>query len=178
MKIHIFGASGSGVTTLGKTLSEKLNIEYFDSDDFFWLRTKVPFTKRQAPEIRNTTLSQKLTTTNSWILGGSVIHWGENIFPEFDLVIFLYLPQDIRLERLKKREIERYGDEITLNPERQEMFEKFIKWARDYDEDTGIANRTLNAHRDWLSKISCPVIEINGDYEIDKKIKIILDKIQ
>ncbi|WP_414847104.1 shikimate kinase [Chryseobacterium sp. IT-36CA2] len=35
MRIHIFGASGSGVTTLGKALSEKLNIEYLDSDDFF-----------------------------------------------------------------------------------------------------------------------------------------------
>ncbi|WP_228410094.1 shikimate kinase [Chryseobacterium viscerum] len=35
MKIHIFGASGSGVTTLGKALSEELNLEYFDSDDFF-----------------------------------------------------------------------------------------------------------------------------------------------
>ncbi|MEY8760994.1 AAA family ATPase [Chryseobacterium tongliaoense] len=178
MKIHIFGASGSGVTTLGKALSEKLNMEYFDSDDFFWLKTKVPFTERQAPETRNATLFQKLNATTNWILGGSIIHWDENIFPEFDLVIFLYLPQDIRLERLKKREIERYGDEITLNPERKEKFEKFINWARDYDEDTGIAKRTFNAHRDWLSKISCPVVEINGDYEIDKKIKIILDKIQ
>jgi shikimate kinase len=34
MRIHIFGV-GSGVTTLGKALSQELSIEYFDSDDFF-----------------------------------------------------------------------------------------------------------------------------------------------
>lgn len=35
MKIHIFGASGSGVTTLGNALANQLNIPYFDSDHYF-----------------------------------------------------------------------------------------------------------------------------------------------
>ncbi|MEE6125935.1 AAA family ATPase [Chryseobacterium arthrosphaerae] len=178
MRIHIFGASGSGVTTLGKALSEQLNIEYFDSDDFFWLKTEVPFTEKQNPEIRNTTVSDILHTTDSWIFGGSIIHWGENIFPPFDLVIFLYLPPEIRMERLRKREFERYGEEITVNPERAVKSEEFLEWAKDYDHDTGIANRTLNAHREWLTGIDVPLLEISGDYPVSDKIKIILDRIK
>lgn len=178
MRIHIFGASGSGVTTLGKALSEQLNIEYFDSDDFFWLKTEVPFTEKQNPEIRNTTVSDILHTTDSWIFGGSIIHWGENIFPPFDLVIFLYLPPEIRMKRLRKREFERYGEEITVNPERAVKSEEFLEWAKDYDHDTGIANRTLNAHREWLTGIDVPLLEISGDYPVSDKIKIILDRIK
>ncbi|AYZ11027.1 adenylate kinase [Chryseobacterium arthrosphaerae] len=178
MRIHIFGASGSGVTTLGKALSEQLNIEYFDSDDFFWLKTEVPFTEKQNPEIRNTTVSDILHTTDSWIFGGSIIHWGENIFPPFDLVIFLYLPPEIRMERLRKREFERYGEEITVNPERAVKSEEFLEWAKDYDHDTGIANRTLNAHREWLTGIDVPLLEISGDYPVSDKIKVILDRIK
>jgi adenylate kinase family enzyme len=36
MKIHIFGASGSGVSTLGKSLALQLKIPFYDADDFYW----------------------------------------------------------------------------------------------------------------------------------------------
>jgi len=178
MRIHIFGASGSGVTTLGKALSEKIGIEYIDSDDFFWLTTHIPFTEKQNPEIRNYTLSEKLHTTRNWIFGGSIIHWGDDVFPPFDLIVFLYLPPEIRMERLRKREYERYGEEIITNPERAQKFHEFMDWAKDYDHNTGIANRTLKAHLEWLSGINTPLIELSGDYELYQKMDIILDKIK
>ncbi|MGH1515891.1 AAA family ATPase [Chryseobacterium sp. JK1] len=178
MRIHIFGASGSGVTTLGKALSQKLAIEYFDSDDFFWLKTPIPFIERQKPEIRNTIVSQKLHATDHWIFGGSMINWGENIFPAFDLIIFLYLPPEIRLERLKKREYERYGDEIIHHPEKAKKFQEFINWAADYDHNTGIASRTLKAHLEWLSAINTPLLEISGDHDVPQKMDIIMRTLQ
>ncbi|NML64046.1 hypothetical protein HHL22_02400 [Hymenobacter sp. RP-2-7] len=46
MKLHVFGASGAGVTTLGHALSAALGLPYFDSDDYFWLPTKPEFTHR------------------------------------------------------------------------------------------------------------------------------------
>lgn len=177
MRLHIFGASGSGVTTLGKALSEKLNIEYFDSDDFFWLKTENPFTEKQNPEIRNTMVSDKLHTTENWIFGGSIIHWGENVFPVFDLIVFLYFPPELRMERLRKREYERYGDEIFTQPEKAQKYQEFMEWAKDYDYNTGIATRTLKAHLEWLSEMNTPLIEISGDYELQQKIDMVLDAI-
>ena len=38
--IHIFGASGSGTTTLGKKISEELGYSFMDTDDYFSYRTK------------------------------------------------------------------------------------------------------------------------------------------
>lgn len=178
MKLHIFGASASGVTTLGEALAEKLNLDYFDSDAYFWEETEPPFTIKRNPEERNTRISKALNDSKNFILGGSVIHWGENVFPVFDLIVFLHLPNEIRMQRLKNRELERYGDLIYTDPLRKEKYEEFVKWAHDYDFDTGIANRTLNAHKSWLEKTDSPVLELIGDIPVSEKIITIISKLK
>ncbi|ASR09775.1 hypothetical protein CHY08_18390 [Rhizobium leguminosarum bv. viciae] len=42
--IHVMGASGSGTTSLGRALAERLDIAHLDTDDFFWMPTDPPFT--------------------------------------------------------------------------------------------------------------------------------------
>ena len=37
--IHIFGASGSGTTTLAEKTSRELGYFHLDTDDYFWLPT-------------------------------------------------------------------------------------------------------------------------------------------
>lgn len=177
MKLHVFGAAGSGVTTLGEALSKKLGIPYFDSDDYFWLKTHPPFTQRRAPIERNELLLKDLQQSKGWILGGSIINWGEDLFLNFDLVVFLYLPKEIRMERVRKREWERYGEVIFENPERQEQYQKFIAWAADYDEASGIAGRTLKAHQLWLEKITFPILEIIGDLSVEERERRVMDKL-
>ena len=50
-RIHVFGASGTGTTTLGRGLAEALHIGQFDTDAYFWLQTDPPFTDiRPEPE--------------------------------------------------------------------------------------------------------------------------------
>lgn len=178
MKLHIFGASGSGVTTLGKYLADKLGLKYFDSDNYFWLKTNTPFTNKRDSNDRNKLIAKDISEVKNWVLGGSVIHWGDNLFPDFDMIIFLYLPNKIRIERLKKRELERYGDIIYTNEERAKQFNSFIDWATDYDNDTGLANRTLSAHLTWLKQAKSPVLKIIGPKTMDEKIKLILDKLK
>ena len=51
-RIHIFGASGSGTTTIGKAISEKLGYQHFDTDNFYWLPTYEPFTEARPIEER------------------------------------------------------------------------------------------------------------------------------
>lgn len=178
MKIHIFGASGSGVTTTGKILSEKLSLTYFDSDSYFWETTETPFTVKRNPDERNASIKTDLNNAKNWILGGSTFGWGENVFPDFDLVVFLWIPPTIRIERLKKRELERYGNIIYTDPARIKQFEDFIEWATDYDNHTGIAGRNFNAHEKWLKTIPFPILKISGDFTIEERIALILEKIK
>lgn len=172
MRIHIVGASCAGSTTLGESLSALKGIPYFDTDDYFWIRTEVPFTEKRAPLVRNKMLRSDLEPMESYIVGGSLVSWGAEWKSRFDLVIFLYVPIEIRLARLKKREIERYGTAIHDDPERNLLFREFISWASKYD-DRDFTGRNIKLHEDWIESVKCPVLQIRGDTTVAERIKII-----
>ncbi len=177
MRLHIFGASCSGVTTLGRELSRQLKVPYFDSDDYFWKKSDPPFILRRNPAERNALINEALKASH-WIFGGSSMNWN-NVFPDFDLIIFLWIPGDIRIQRLKQRELDRYGDVIYTQPERNKLFKAFIAWAEDYDNNTGISNRTLDAHEKWLiTKRETPILELRGDLSVDERVVLIQEKMK
>lgn len=176
MKIHLFGASGAGSTTQGKDLAAKLHIPYFDSDDYFWAPSAIPFTERRPKEERNAMLKAVLEPHDSWIVGGSLVSWGDYWKTAFDLAVFLYVPHPIRMERLKAREMGRYGEIIRTDPERQRMHDEFMEWAASYD--TGNVRRSLAVHLAWMNELSCPVLTIKGDYTIEERRETIMERIR
>jgi hypothetical protein len=79
------------------------------------------------------------------------------------------------LQRLKKREFERYGDVIYQEPDRIQAYQKYLEWATAYDTNS-ISGRTLQAHEEWLRKLTCPVLEIRGDTTVQQRIDLVLNK--
>lgn len=170
-KIHIMGASGSGTSTLASSLSKVLPHTYLDTDDYYWTTR---FTQqREVPE-RKRMLENDLLLNEKWILSGAVCGWGDNFKAYFDLVIFLWIPQDIRLERLKQREFQRYGNEILPGGSKYEQSNKFLEWASLYDS-AGLEVRSKTLHEHWMSDLSCPVLKIEGDYSVNERVDIVLD---
>lgn len=177
MHIHILGASGSGVTTLGTALAIQLGFPYFDSDDYFWQPSNPPFIHRRPAEERNSLLVSHLQQQDNWVLGGSMFSWSEDIFLDFDLVVFLWLPPKIRLQRLREREYARYGNTIFTDPFRKQQYEILMARAEDYDIAAGVAKRTLIAHEAWLKKLSDPVLELRGDMSVQQRVDAVLKSI-
>ena len=67
-RINIMGAAGSGVSTLGRALAQRIGGEHFDTDDFCWLPTDPPFRKqREVPE-RLKLLDAALRDSDRWVL--------------------------------------------------------------------------------------------------------------
>jgi adenylate kinase family enzyme len=177
MKIHIMGASCAGSTTLGMALAQHFNCTLFDSDKYFWEPSEPPFTIKRDPELRNTTIANDVAKHQDWILSGSVINWGNVWLNMFDLVVFLYIPHNIRIQRLKNREIERYGDSLFTNLKQNSIYNAFVQWASGYDDNT-TNGRNLQAHENWLSKLSCPVLEIKGDTSVDERAQMVINKVK
>lgn len=50
-RIHLTGASGAGVTTLGAALATRLGGVHLDTDDFYWLTT-TPYREKRAADER------------------------------------------------------------------------------------------------------------------------------
>ena len=159
--IHIFGASGAGTTTIAKNVSEQINYLHFDSDNYFWRPTVDPYTEQRDKKECLELMKRDLHSADDWILSGSISGWGDELLPLFDLVVFVYVPMQIRIDRLKKREIERYGDRILPTGDRYKDSMEFIEWASAYDLGTK-NGRSLVKHQSWLEKVDCPVVRIEN----------------
>lgn len=170
-RIHILGASGSGTTTLGASLAEILPHRHLDSDDYFWI-TK--YTEQRAVPERRALLYQDFSRYRQWICSGAVCGWGDDLPSYFDLVIFLWIPPEIRLARLQQREEERYGAAALAGGGRYEQTQAFLEWASLYDQ-AGMEVRSRTLHEHWMSKLSCPILRIEGDYSNEERISRILN---
>lgn len=170
--IHILGASGSGTTTLAKALSKELGYAHFDSDDYFWIHTEPPFTTKRPLDERVELLRNDIEKADKWILSGSNSSWGDFLMDSYDLVIFLYVPANIRMERLIQREMQRYSIERILpGGDLYGSHKAFIEWAAAY-ETGGIEMRSLALHNEWLKQLICPVIRIDGEQSTEERIEI------
>ena len=160
-RLHILGASGSGTTTLGAALSARLGLPQIDADSLFWLPTDPPFTTGRAPEDRLALLRQRLPPTESWVFSGSAIKWAMPVEPSYDLVIFLTLDPALRLARLRRREVERYGSRIEPGGDMEEASRAFLAWAEAYDT-AGPEHRSRISHEAWLARQTAPVLRLDS----------------
>ena len=150
-RIHVLGASGSGTTSIGALLSAKHGHRHVDTDDFYWLPTDPPFQEARPPGERLTLLRSALDESSSWVLSGSLCGWGDPLISEFDLVMFLVVPTEVRLARLRAREMARYGREaVAPGGLLHATHVAFLNWAERYD--TGdLEVRSRARHEAWLS---------------------------
>ena len=165
LRIHIFGASGSGTTTLARALAPALGAIALDSDDYYWLPTHPPFQSRRDRALRHALVSADLARHPRAILSGAIIGWGDDLEHAFDLVVFLSLPHELRVRRLRDRELARYG---RIN-------EPFIAWAAGYDDDPPTSpTRNRRRQLEWLSERRCPVLSLEGDLTVAERMAPVL----
>lgn len=158
--IYIIGASGTGKTTLAKALSEKLGFPQFDSDDYYHYPTDPPFQKQRSSEERASLLTNDLSKHPSWILSGGAGVWEPRPQIEYSLVVFLYLPPEIRLERLQVREAKLYGARILSGGDMESTNREFMAWTSGYDDGTCGGTCTLPRHLSFLDSLKCRVLRL------------------
>jgi len=118
-----------------------------------------------------------LTTHESWVLSGSLCGWGDVAIPLFELVIYLWVPCELRLERLRHREHERYRERIMASGDMYEQSQAFLEWAASYDEG-GLDMRSRQRHEQWLGMLPCPIICIEGEYTIEEQLDVLMTEIR
>jgi len=178
-RIHILGASGSGTTTLGAAIADRLGVEHLDSDNYYWKSTPVRFSEKHPVKDRLSMIETDIANARSWVLSGSLCSWGDSLIDRFTHVIFLQTPWEIRMPRLLIREEQRYeGIDSEHRADQQTIGKAFLEWAERY-ETAGLEQRSLKSHEQWLSTLPDPtiLIRLQGDQPIDSLVDAVIESL-
>ncbi|MFL6678923.1 MAG: AAA family ATPase [Burkholderiaceae bacterium] len=163
LRILVTGAAGSGTSTLAAALARELSGIAIEADDLYWLPTTPPYRERRPAEARRALACDALSAPGPVVVAGSVMGWGSAIEDAFDLVVFLQVPTALRLERLRRRELQRFG----------RVDEAFLRWAADYDTGT-TEGRDLASHLAWLEARAAQRVTVAGRFTVDEAVARVL----
>ncbi len=160
-RIHVFGASASGTSTLGRELARSIGVPHVDTDDVYWLPMQPSYSQARPVAERLALLQTTLDDSLGWVLSGSLCGWGDVLRPRFDLAVLTVLAADERMRRLKARERLRYGAAIEPGGARHAAHLEFVAWAASYDTAEA-PTRSRRMHLAWSKSLPCPLIEIDS----------------
>lgn len=176
--IHLFGASGSGTTTLGSALSIRLHFKHMDTDNYFWLPTDPMFTDKRPVQERIALINADMDAAERGaVLSGSLVGWGDVLIPRLTLVVRVVTAADVRIKRLRAREYARFGERICDGGDMYAQHQEFLDWAARYD--TGdITMRSKARHDAWQQELNCPVVTVNGEDDLEENVEKILTALE
>ena len=162
--IVIFGANGCGKTTLGRELARILKIKHLDVEDYYFEESEIPYSK---PRTKDTVIKLMLVNIekcDSFVLSAVTGDYGDKISSMYKLGVFLSVPIDIRLERVKRRTLEQYRERVLVGGDMYEQEHGFLEFVR---------TRNLSIIDEWVKALTCPILHLDGTKAISENIQLI-----
>ena len=175
--MHLFGASGSGTTTLGRALAAALDVPHLDTDDYYWETTDPPYTMKREPMERIRCIERGIAGAASWVLSGSLCSWGDPLLHRFTLAVFLHLDPEVRIARLAERERRRYGGRVLRSGDMHEQSKQFLAWAASYDSATAPI-RSRHLHETWMATLPCPVLRLDSAQPVSALVDAVVERLE
>jgi len=161
--IVICGLNGSGKTTLGKALADELNYKFLNDEDYYFLESEIPFSESRTDEEAREYIISYIEKHKNVVLTATRGDLGDKINSLYDCVVYISAPVELRLSRIKNREVERFGARVLPGGDmykKQNEFHEFVK------------TRTTEKIENWLKTISCKIIKLDGtkpvEYNVNK----------
>lgn len=175
--IYIFGASGSGTSTLGRKICEEAGYRFMDTDDYFWLPTNPKYTTKRSKEERISLMKSDIEEAENVVISGALDSWGSELLPLFTLAIRLVTDTNIRIQRLKEREKQAFGSRIMPGGDMYENHKEFLEWAAKYDT-AGTDMRSRARHDAFCKLLSCRLIVLDGAADLQENFKKVSAEIE
>lgn len=169
--IIICGLNGTGKSTLGKALAERLHFYFIDNEDLYFPKTDPvytyadPRTREQVEKL----LFNEIKAHENFIFASVKGDYGESVYPFFQYAIIIDVPKNIRIERIKNRSFQKFGNRMLSGGDLYEQEERFFDFAKSRAEDTV---------EKWVQALTCPIIRIDGTEPIEKNINFIIEQIR
>lgn len=160
-------------------MAEYLQVPFFDSDFYFHLPTDPPFQKQRDPVERSRLLSADLAQPRSWVLSGNVLNWEPAVVFEPTLTVFMFVPPEIRLARLRRREEALFGERLLEGGDMEKTHLEFMDWATSYDLKPAIeATTSLDSHLKIFASLSGAKLKMEGTLSTLEQVRKVLLALQ
>lgn len=165
--IIVCGLNGAGKSTLGRVLAEKLHYHFIDNEDLYFPKTdpvNIFASPRTRSEVENL-LFQEIKKNENFVFASVKGDYGERIYPYFQYAVLIDVPKDIRMERVRNRSFQKFGDRMLSGGDLHGQEERFF---------TLVESRAEDMVEKWVRELSCPVIRVDGTRPIEENVGFII----
>lgn len=169
--IIVCGLNGCGKSTLGKVLAKELQFHFIDNEDLYFPKTDSHYiyaSPRTRKEVEKLLLSE-IGLHENFVFTSVKGDYGENICSFFQYAVLLDVPKDIRVQRVRNRSFQKFGERILIGGDLHEQEEKFFAF---------VESRPENVVEEWIRSVKCPVIRIDGTKPTEQNVAFIMEQIQ
>lgn len=130
-RVHIWGNSSSGKSTLAAQLGQALSIPVVELDALNWLPNWVGLNITEPARFR--ALINEATAGDRWIVAGSYTDFCQQTFwPRLETLIWLDMPRRLLLRRVLVRSWQRYrSGELLWGTNRESFWGQLAVWNRE-----------------------------------------------
>jgi adenylate kinase family enzyme len=151
--IIICGLNGAGKTTLARELSRLLRYKHMDIEDYYFLPSEIPYTRFRTQDECNTLMLADMEQHPNFILSAVIGNFGDEIVSRFGLAVLIDVPKEVRIARVKQRDITKFGERVLpggdMYEQQMQFYAKITARPEDYAEQ-------------WAKTLPCPVIRVDG----------------
>ena len=124
--ICICGLNGSGKTTLASALAEELNFQHMDVEDYYFTSADNPYQSSRTREEVEQLLLEDIKLNPCFVFSAVNGNMAKEINACYDMVIYLDVPVDIRMKRIRQRAIDKFGNRVLSGGDMYEQEKIFL----------------------------------------------------
>ena len=163
MGILICGLNGTGKSTLGRMLADRMRYEFIDNEDLYFPKTDplYMFSSPRSEEEVIQLLEERISDNNRCIFASVRGNHGFRLIASLDRIILIEVPKQIRSQRVRDRSYQKFGDRILPGGD---LYDRENKWFSLTEA------RPETYVTDWLETINCPLIRIDGTLPVEENV--------
>ena len=168
--IIVCGCNGSGKSTLGRELAKALGYKFIDIEDVFFHKGEADYIYDYPLPYDDVVcnLRDEISNCENFVFAAVKGNYGRDILLRYKYAIFVNTPRELRLQRIRERSLEKFGERILAGGDLYEKEQRFFDMA---------ALRTEQEIEEWLAYVKCDVIRVDGTKPVAENVRLIIEKL-